>query len=95
MQVSVSLHVDPNDGEWRAKINPSDHASWFTNYGQILNRYGDIAQANKVDELLIGTEMSSLTIPSYNSANTSGWIKLISDVRKHYAGSVSSVSSPR
>jgi hypothetical protein len=86
MHVALSLHDDPNDGQWRALINPSDRTSWFANYGQILNQYADTAQANGVEELVIATEMSSLTIPSYSSQNTPGWINLIKSVRTHYSG---------
>jgi hypothetical protein len=86
MGVSISLHDDPNDGQWRALINPTDRTSWFANYGAILDHYADIAQANNAEELLIATEMSSLTIPSYSSQNTPGWIAMIQTVRTHFKG---------
>jgi hypothetical protein len=88
MQASLSLHDDPNDGQWRAFINPTDRATWFASYGLTLNHYADIAQASGAKELSIGTEMSSVTIPSYNSANTPGWLALISSVRSHFSGTL-------
>jgi hypothetical protein len=86
MHVALSLHDDPNDGQWRALINPTDRTTWFANYGQILDQYADIAQANNVEELVMATEMSSLTIPSYSSQNTPGWITMIQNVRTQYSG---------
>jgi hypothetical protein len=86
MHVALSLHDDPNDGQWRAMINPTDRTTWFANYGQILDQYADIAQANNVEEIVIATEMSSLTIPSYSTQNTPGWINMIHNVRTQYSG---------
>jgi hypothetical protein len=86
MHVALILHDDPNDGQWRAMINPTNRPTWFANYGQILDQYADIAQANNVEEIIIATEMSSLTIPSYSSQNTPGWINMIQNVRTQYSG---------
>ena len=88
MAVSFSIHANSNDGKWRALINPNDRTTWFNNYSRLLNHYGDIAQATRTEELLIGTEMSSTTIPSFNSQNTPGWIRMIQSVRGHYSGSL-------
>jgi len=88
MQASVNVHVDPNDRQWRAMINPSDRPAWFANYGQQLNHYADIAQSTGAEEVVIGTEMSNLTNPSVHSGNTAGWVNLIQSVRERYQGSM-------
>lgn len=88
MQVALSIHDDSNDGQWRANINPSNRSIWFTSYGTMLTHYADVAQGNGVEEYVIGTEMSSVTIPNINSANTQGWIVMITGVRSHYSGKV-------
>jgi hypothetical protein len=84
--VAFSLHDDPEDGNWRALINPTDRTTWFANYGAQLNHYAVLGQNLGVQELVIGTEMSDMTIPSVNSTNTANWIALIKTVRSEYSG---------
>lgn len=86
MNVSITLHDNPQDRQWRAFINPTDRNAWFYNYGLLVNHYGDIGQANGAAELVIGTEMSSLTNPNINSANTAGWNGIIFNARTHFKG---------
>ncbi len=86
LHVSISLHDDPPDGQWRAFINPSDRNGWFYNYGQLVNHYGDIGQTNGAEEFVIATEMSSLTNPTINAANTAGWNGIIFTARTHFKG---------
>jgi hypothetical protein len=86
--VAFSLHDDPEDGQWRAYINPSDRTSWFQNYGNELNHYATLGQSLGVQQLVIGTEMSDMTLPSVNATNTANWIAMIKTVRGEFSGSL-------
>lgn len=89
MNVSFAVHANSRDGQWRATINPGnpgDRASWFNNYGIILNRYATIAQNVGVSQYVLGTELSDMTDPNVNASNTSAWKNLIQDVRARYSG---------
>ncbi len=81
-------HVESTTWEWRANINPSNRDLWFANYGNILNKYADIAKSNNVELYVLGTELISLTTPSVNSTNTTNWNRLIDEVRKRYTGKI-------
>lgn len=86
MGVGFAIHVNPNDGQWRAMINPSDRAGWFANYSTILNHYGTLAQNLGVGQFVLGTELSSMTDPAVNASNTDYWVSMIQDVRSRYSG---------
>lgn len=86
VNVAYSLHANTRDGQWRALINPSDRTSWFRNYGNQLTHFATLAQSNRVEEVVVGTEMSSMTIPSINSTNTTNWQTMIKSVRGVYNG---------
>jgi hypothetical protein len=88
LKVSISLHVNPYDGQWRAFINPGDRDGWFRNYGTFVQKYATLAQQHGVEQIVLGTELSSMTMPSINSTNTSNWQSLIASARSVYAGSL-------
>jgi hypothetical protein len=84
--VAFVLHDDVADGTWRAFINPTDRGAWFTSYGAQLNHYANLAKGLNVQELIIGSELSDMTLPSVNSTNTANWDALIQTVRSEYSG---------
>jgi hypothetical protein len=86
MSVTLKIHVDPQDGQWRAFINPSDRATWFANYGTFLQHYALLANANSVEQLVIGTELLDMSSATVNASNTSYWDSLIANVRSVYSG---------
>jgi hypothetical protein len=86
LMVTLKPHVDPNDGNWRAFIDPTNRAEWFQNYDVYLKHYAQIAQANGVEQYVIGTELIDMTSATHNSSNTAYWDGLISDVRSMYSG---------
>jgi hypothetical protein len=90
--VAFVLHDDVSDGAWRAFINPSDRTDWFASYGAQLNHYASLAQGLNVQELIIGSELSDMTLPSVNSTNTANWVTLIQAVRGEYKGMVTYAS---
>jgi hypothetical protein len=88
LTVSIKPHLDPNDGQWRAFIDPSDRATWFKNYDAYIMHYAQLAQANGVEQLIIGTELIDMTSATHNSSNTDNWNSLIAQVRGAYSGKV-------
>jgi hypothetical protein len=88
LKVMFKPHLDTYDGQWRALINPSDRTTWFGTYGAMLTHYGQLAQANGVEQICIGTELIAMTVPTSNSSNTGHWQSMISSLRGIYSGSL-------
>jgi hypothetical protein len=86
MQVTLSVHVESQDGNWRAYINPSDRNQWFANYGANMVHLAQIGQAHNVEQIMVGAELISLTNPAIDGRNTSFWQNLISKIRSVYSG---------
>ncbi len=86
LHVMLAPHIDPTTGDWRAYINPSDKAGWFSNYGQIMSHLATIAQAHNVEEICIGSELITLSTYTSSSANTGYWDTLISKIRSIFSG---------
>jgi hypothetical protein len=86
MQVMLKPHIDSYTGEWRALINASDRATWFTTYSNMLNHLGDIAQQNNVEVIAVGSELITMATYSSNQANTQEWVKMINSLKTHYSG---------
>lgn len=86
LSVTLKMHLESFDGWWRAHINPGDRDTWYANYGSRLNHLADIAEANGVEMISIGTEMVSLAAENLNSDNTGRWQEMIRQVRERYSG---------
>lgn len=86
MKVSLKPHVESNDGNWRAYINPGNRTGWFANYGTVLKHYATLGQAHGVEEIILGTELISMTSSEVNSTNTANWNTMIDDIRPLYGG---------
>ncbi len=86
MGVILKLHLDPEDGAWRATINPSDRTTWFSNYKTALMKYAQMAELYGVEEYCIGTELIDMSSATVNPGNTSAWESMISAVRSVYHG---------
>jgi hypothetical protein len=63
------------NGAWRGTIQPSNTATWFASYDQLLVGYGRLAQKYAVNELVAGTELFSL------QTYTSRWEQLKSEIQ--------------
>lgn len=88
LNVMLKIHPETNTGDWRRYIEPSDKGSWFQSYGSILNHYADIAQANGVSQICLGSETYNLTSHNHDSRNTQFWNDLIAGVRSRFSGSL-------
>jgi hypothetical protein len=94
MKVMLKPHVDlANDvhGEWRGNIEPKDTQQWFTSYRSFILHYVQLAQAERVEQFSVGTELVSMTLPTM----TQYWTDIIAAVRESYNGTlVYSANSP-
>ena len=63
------------NGAWRGTIRPSNTATWFASYDQLLAGYARLARKYAVNELVAGTELFSL------QAYISQWEQLKSEIR--------------
>ena len=86
MKVMLKPHVDPvNSAESRTDIRPSDVSAWQSSYTEFLGHYAELAAANGVELLCVGTELKGLTGPE----NDALWRGLVNGVVKPvYPGSL-------
>jgi Ca2+-binding RTX toxin-like protein len=82
LQVVLKPHLDPLDGQWRGRLNPSDPAEFFKNYKAFMLDHAKLAQDYGVKMLTLGVEMDQLA----GSAHRAYWADLISAVRDVYKG---------
>ena len=82
LKVMLKPHVDVEDGTWRAQIAPSDPSLWFESYAAFLDHYVTIAVESKVEMLVVGTELASMSGARYASQ----WATLLARVRARYTG---------
>ena len=80
MRVTIKPHVDPRDGTFRGSIAPRDVGGWFASYRAMLTHYADLARAAGADMLVVGTELTSMSV------HTDQWRSLIADVRGRFGG---------
>ncbi len=71
-------------GSWAGAIMQAtdvDERTWFKRYIEHVTHYAKIAEANKVDALVVGTEMKQLRKSQY-------WPDVIQVVRRHFNGRI-------
>lgn len=88
LKVTYKIHIENEDGRWRAYINPSDRTTWFKNYGTFLVKYALMGQSLGVEQFIIGAELYNMTSSKTNSTNTINWENLINQVRSVFSGLV-------
>ena len=82
LSVWLKPHIDPQDGQWRGFLNPTDRTAFFDNYKAFMLDYAQLAQAQDVEVLVIGTEIDQLI----GTADKAAWLDLIAEVRQVYDG---------
>lgn len=85
LKVSLRFYIDLLDKNWRAKLKPKDFDLFFKKFEIELVAFSKFAQRNKVDTLLMGSELEKLTKPEYYKY----WIKIIAQIRKVFKGQLS------
>jgi hypothetical protein len=88
LQVMLKPHIDlSNDPlHWRGEIGFGDNEeawqAWFEQYTQFITHYAELAQKEKADYFVIGTELKGT---SHRSTN---WQAVIREVRSVYDGPI-------
>ncbi len=84
--VSLKPHLESDDGQWRAFINPSDRQAWFTAYGNMLQHLGQLGAQHGLEQIVMGTELADMSSASVNGTNTQNWRSLIGALRGVFHG---------
>src|SRR3954454_19453388 len=88
MRVILKPHVDVLDGTFRASVHPASPSTWWADYRTMLLHYADIAASEHVDEIIIGTELQSMT-----AGYTNQWRSLIGEIRARFSGRLTYASN--
>ncbi|MHC4389875.1 MAG: glycoside hydrolase family 113 [Planctomycetota bacterium] len=76
----VPFILPDGGGVPRQRFWPRDRAGWFRSYGARIGELADFAERESVDEIIIGSELSSLYL------DESAWRGVIGDVRGRFHG---------
>lgn len=82
LTVAIKPHVDVADGSFRGEILPTDRGAWFTSYGELVDRYAELAERAGAKYFVIGTELTSM------SADEAAWRELIARARERFSGKI-------
>ena len=80
--------LDKQTNTWRGGYKPSDPDAFFASYTAQLVHYAKLATALDVPLFYVGSENQSI------AGYTSHWKAAVREVRKHYKGAVSFMSTP-
>ena len=86
LQVVLKPHLWIVDGKWRGEIYFDDakaFGQWFDSYEKWMLHYADLAEAERVDLLVIGVELRSM-----ESKLEGRWRRLIRKVRQRFHGKI-------
>jgi len=91
IKIVIKPHIDPIDfgmtaGSSRGSLHPNDWNTFFTNYENFILHYADLAEEQKADMLIIGTELDTV-VRDMPNANTK-WHSLINKIREKYSGPI-------
>jgi hypothetical protein len=86
LKVSLAIYLENYSGDWRAYINPNDRNTWYQRYGDVLMKYGQIAQAQHAEQFVLGAELISMASQYMHSDNEARWEAMIARVRGVYGG---------
>ncbi len=81
----IILLSNPRGNEWRGVINPPSWDDWMEQYREFLLYFARIAEANKVEVFMVGSEL----ISAEKNVHVEKWRELIHEVRKVYHGKLS------
>ena len=77
------IHLeDRSGGAWRGQIAPRDAEAWWAAYGRFIGHYADLARAEGVRALAVGSELVSM------ERHGDRWRALIADVRRRFPGQI-------
>jgi hypothetical protein len=79
--------LDTGTNSWRGNYRPSDLSAFFASYTAQVLKYADLAQQLGVTLFYVGSENDTI------STQTARWRALVKEVRKHYTGAVTYMST--
>ncbi len=79
----IILLSKPRGSEWRGVINPPNWDDWFEQYRRFLRHFAEIAEANRVEVFMVGSELVSTE--KYKDR----WREVIREIRRVYSGRLS------
>ncbi len=95
LKVMFKQHTNCNDGRWGGRIYPTDWNAWFASYTALLVQYASLCEAEGVEFLCVGNELTSSTgsdenapYPHEPNFNRSNWTETIRQVRNVYHGAL-------
>lgn len=80
LEATIKLHIESDDGVWRAMIAPDDPGRWFAAYRRLLLPLAELAEEIDAPEFMIGTELAGTV------AHEGYWRDLIAEVRSRFSG---------
>lgn len=87
LRVTLKLHVDLDDGAWRATIDPRDPKAWFAAYDAFVLAWAKRAEACGASRLVVGTELASTL------HDEPRWRALVAKVRSVFDGELTYAAS--
>jgi hypothetical protein len=87
LKVALKPHIWIHHGEWQGDLkwsNDQAWRTWFASYRTFILHYAALAEHDKYDLLVIGTELKSAT-----AGDPAGWRALIEEIRTAYHGKIS------
>ncbi|RDI55130.1 glycoside hydrolase family 113 [Microvirga subterranea] len=92
LKVVLKPHLETDDRQWRATLEPGDPKAWFDSYKAMMVKYAEVAQRAGAEMICVGTEMVSMTNPTKVTSDgktyTQKWAEIIDAVRAVYSGKV-------
>jgi hypothetical protein len=83
VQVSDTFKQSVDRFVWRGSIEPTSVNAWFDSYSGLCVNVARLAEAEGVELLSVGVELSSM------QAFASEWVQLVEEVRTQFSGKVS------
>ena len=80
--VIYKLHIECDDGTWRAEITPTDYDTFFNNYKEFILKYGKLAQKYNLKVFCVGEEMMSISTTSFRTY----WEDIFNSLKQVYKG---------
>ena len=88
MHAAFKIQILVANLRWSAEINPTNRDRWFANYSGLLEHYAKLAEQAGVEQMILGSELTTLTSASLNPDNTPRWRQMIASVRGVYSGAL-------
>lgn len=82
LRVALKLHVDVDDGTWRALVDPARPAEWFDSYQTFAMEWAAFAEAEQVEMLIFATELAGTL------EHADLWQETIAGLRGAYRGTL-------